>query len=119
MQMSMTRIAALTAASSGSGRAIAKRLSADGYTVVVNYLRQKQLGELGTTFNAIAPGPIDTDTNVDRIRQRDARDWTAAQTALQRIGEAKDVANVVALMCSNAAQWITAQRVETSGGIHG
>jgi NAD(P)-dependent dehydrogenase (short-subunit alcohol dehydrogenase family) len=40
----------------------------------------------------------------------------AARTALGRIGEAADVAAVIAFLLSEEARWITGQDVEASGG---
>ena len=40
----------------------------------------------------------------------------AASTVLGRLGEPDDVADVIAFLASDEARWITAQRIELSGG---
>jgi NAD(P)-dependent dehydrogenase (short-subunit alcohol dehydrogenase family) len=40
----------------------------------------------------------------------------SANTALGRIGEPEDIGSVVAFLCSDAARWVNAQRIEASGG---
>ncbi|WP_374198958.1 SDR family oxidoreductase [Streptomyces sp. GESEQ-35] len=40
----------------------------------------------------------------------------AAQNALGRIGEPADVADVVALLASHDARWITGQLIDATGG---
>lgn len=41
-----------------------------------------------------------------------------AVTALGRIGEPDDIGGVVAFLCTEDARWITAQRIEVSGGMN-
>lgn len=40
-----------------------------------------------------------------------------AQTPLGRLGKPEDIADVVALLVSNEARWVTAQNVRATGGI--
>ena len=42
----------------------------------------------------------------------------AAQTALGRVGEPEDVADVIAMLLSDEAAWINAQSIEVAGGYH-
>lgn len=42
--------------------------------------------------------------------------YLASQTALGRVGLPEDIGGVVAFLCSDAAGWINAQRIEISGG---
>jgi 3-oxoacyl-[acyl-carrier protein] reductase len=46
----------------------------------------------------------------------DIRPAIAATTALGRIGESSDVADVVAFLASPDARWITGVTIEASGG---
>jgi NAD(P)-dependent dehydrogenase (short-subunit alcohol dehydrogenase family) len=41
-----------------------------------------------------------------------------AATALGRVGEPDDIGGVVAFLCAEDARWITAQRIEVSGGMN-
>ena len=79
----------------------------------------KELGSRGITVNVIAPGPIETDFNNAAIRNNPERKaMIAANIALGRVGEAKDIGGIVAFLCSEDAGWINAQRIEASGGMN-
>ena len=59
------RIALVTGASRGIGRAIGRQLAADGLTVIINYRQNEaaaeELAPKGVTVNAVSPGLILTD----------------------------------------------------------
>lgn len=76
----------------------------------------KELGSRGITVNAVAPGAINTDfTSFDN--HPGVADFLSGITALGRVGEPEDIGCVVAFLCSDDARWITAQRIEVSGGM--
>lgn len=77
----------------------------------------KELGPRKITVNTIAPGAIETDFTSEALSQPGARDRIAASTALGRIGEPDDIGGIAAFLCSDAARWITGQRIEASGGM--
>jgi len=77
----------------------------------------KELGPRRIRVNAIAPGAIATDFSRDVYEANPQLPVMVAQnTALGRIGEADDIGPVVAFLCSDAARWVNAQRLEASGG---
>lgn len=79
----------------------------------------KELAARRVRVNAVAPGPIPTDFAGGLIRdnpQYIAHIQTA--TALGRIGTPEDIGGVVAFLCTEDAGWITAQRIEVSGGMN-
>ncbi|HEX4246447.1 MAG TPA: SDR family oxidoreductase [Pseudonocardia sp.] len=77
----------------------------------------KELGPRGITVNALAPGPIATDFGGGMVRDNDQiREHLGSQTALGRVGVAEDIGGVVAALLSPAMGWVTAQRIEASGG---
>ncbi|MBW4704221.1 MULTISPECIES: SDR family NAD(P)-dependent oxidoreductase [unclassified Micromonospora] len=76
----------------------------------------EQLGPRGITVNSVAPGLIDTEFHGDRLRQPGTAAELASKAALGRIGQVDDVADVVAFLASDAARWITGQRIEVAGG---
>lgn len=79
----------------------------------------KELGQRQITVNAVAPGALDTDFNKELFSERpEARDYIASITALGRVGVAEDAAGVIAFLCTDAARWITGQRLEVSGGAY-
>jgi 3-oxoacyl-[acyl-carrier protein] reductase len=73
-----------------------------------------ELGHLGISANAINPGPVDTGWMDDEIRQT-----ALAKTPLGRGGTARDTANLVSFLCSDAGRWITGQLLYSNGGFRG
>jgi NAD(P)-dependent dehydrogenase (short-subunit alcohol dehydrogenase family) len=77
----------------------------------------KSLGPRAITVNAIAPGATATDFAGGRIRDNDAyRAMVTANHARGRVGEPEDIGGAVRTIVSETAGWITAQRIEASGG---
>ncbi len=70
---------------------------------------------LGITANAIAPGLIDTE-KVRMAVTKAQREATAAQTPLKRLGEASEVAEVIAFLASAKSSFVTGQTVNVNGG---
>jgi len=78
-----------------------------------------ELGKRGINVNVIAPGPIATDFSGGRLRDTPAiQEHIKSVTAIPRIGQPDDIGGVVAFLCTPDAKWVTAQRIEVSGGIH-
>lgn len=77
-----------------------------------------ELGVRGITVNSVAPGVTRTPANAGLFDDAEFVRWVAGATALDRLGEASDVADVVAFLASDAGRWITGQRIEASGGLH-
>ncbi|OKS84991.1 SDR family NAD(P)-dependent oxidoreductase [Mucilaginibacter polytrichastri] len=84
--------------------------------VLTKYLA-KELGSRGITVNLIAPGIIETDFTAAAREHPGVIEFLSSQTALGRIGQPDDIGGVVAFLCSDDARWITAQRIEASGGM--
>ncbi|PJJ61188.1 SDR family NAD(P)-dependent oxidoreductase [Hymenobacter chitinivorans] len=77
----------------------------------------KELGGRGIRANIVAPGIVKTDfTAAARAAHPQLEEYMSANTALGRIGEPDDIGGVVAFLCSDAARWVNAQRLEASGG---
>ncbi|MFF2921507.1 SDR family NAD(P)-dependent oxidoreductase [Streptomyces celluloflavus] len=76
-----------------------------------------ELGPRGIRVNSIAPGPTATDFNGGAMRD-DAgmRQSLAGQTALGRVGEPEEIGDAIATLASEGLRWMTAQRIEVSGG---
>jgi NAD(P)-dependent dehydrogenase (short-subunit alcohol dehydrogenase family) len=88
-----------------------------GIEVLTRYMA-KELGPRGIAVNVIAPGAIETDFGGGAVRDNPQLNaFVAAQTALGRVGQPDDIGAAVALLLSDGAGWITAQRVEASGGM--
>lgn len=85
--------------------------------VFTRYLA-KEVGTRGITANVVAPGIIETDfTKSVFERAPQAIEYISAHTALGRTGVPDDIGGVVAFLCTEEARWITAQRIEASGGM--
>lgn len=76
-----------------------------------------QLGARGITVNAVAPGATRTEANGDVFEVPGLAARITGATALDRLGSADDVADVVAFLASDDARWITGQVVDASGGL--
>ncbi|CAH0254952.1 SDR family NAD(P)-dependent oxidoreductase [Rahnella aceris] len=89
-----------------------------GAIEVLTRYQAKELGARGITANVLAPGAIETDFSGGMVRDNpDVNRLVASNTALGRAGLPDDIGDMVALMLSDEAGWMTAQRVEASGGM--
>jgi NAD(P)-dependent dehydrogenase (short-subunit alcohol dehydrogenase family) len=66
--------------------------------------------------NIVAPGALDTDFGGGRTDE--VRKHLGAATAMGRIGLADDLGPVIAALLSEDFNWVDAQRIEASGGMH-
>ncbi|GAB2483454.1 SDR family oxidoreductase [Streptosporangium sandarakinum] len=76
-----------------------------------------ELGVRGITVNAVAPGATRTPANAAVFEAPGLAGFIAGSTALNRLGDAGDIADVVAFLASDAARWITGQVIDASGGL--
>jgi 3-oxoacyl-[acyl-carrier protein] reductase len=76
-----------------------------------------ELGVRGITVNAVAPGGTRTATNQAVFEAPGVAELVTGLTALDRLGEPDDVADVVVFLASDAARWITGQVIDASGGL--
>ncbi|WP_020385867.1 SDR family oxidoreductase [Kribbella catacumbae] len=76
-----------------------------------------QLGVQGITVNAVAPGATRSATNGASFDAPGLVAQIAAGTALDRLGEPGDVADIVTFLASDEARWITGQVIDASGGL--
>jgi 3-oxoacyl-[acyl-carrier protein] reductase len=74
------------------------------------------LGARNITVNAVAPGVIETDMTAAFTGSDAEKQGVMSGQALKRIGQAGDIADVVAFLAGPNARWITGQTIETSGG---
>ncbi len=75
----------------------------------------KELAARGITVNAVAPGFIETD--MTRVLPEEVRENFVKVIPLKRPGTPEDVANVVAFLASEAANYITGQVINIDGGM--
>jgi 3-oxoacyl-[acyl-carrier protein] reductase len=76
----------------------------------------KELASRKVRVNAVAPGPVDTDLfhagKTDEVKAR-----MAALSPFNRIGQPREVGEVVAFIASDKASWIQGQVVQPNGGM--
>jgi len=75
----------------------------------------REVGSLGITANAIAPGFIVTDMT-DKLPQ-ERKDLIMSMIALQRFGKPEEIAELVAFLASDRASYISGQVIGIDGGI--
>lgn len=73
------------------------------------------LGPRSITVNAVSPGAIATDMG-SFLQDPAMADAVKGKQALKRIGQADDIADVVAFVAGSDARWVTGQVIEASGG---
>lgn len=76
------------------------------------------VGERGITVNTVSPGVTDTDMNSWLHDSDDAPNGFTDITALNRIGQAADIADAVAFFASDDSRWITGEDVDVNGGLY-
>lgn len=92
--------------------------SMKGAMEVLTRYQAKELGARGISVNSIAPGAIETDFGGGRVRDNDdLNKYVASQTALGRAGLPDDIGDSIAALLSDNLRWMTAQRIEVSGGM--
>jgi 3-oxoacyl-[acyl-carrier protein] reductase len=77
----------------------------------------KELGPKGIRVNAVSPGMINT-TFHNTFTKPEVRANVAASTPLRREGEAREVADLVCYLASDAASFITGTSVDINGGTY-
>jgi 3-oxoacyl-[acyl-carrier protein] reductase len=70
-----------------------------------------ELGEMGVTVNAVAPGPVQTGWIT-----AEAEEQLLPWIPLGRVGTPEDIADAVVFLCSHQARWITGQVIQVAGG---
>ena len=70
-----------------------------------------EMGKYGITVNIVAPGPVQT----GYLKPRDVKS-IARDTPLGRVGEPRDIADVMVFLASEQARWLTGQLIYVGGG---
>jgi NAD(P)-dependent dehydrogenase (short-subunit alcohol dehydrogenase family) len=91
--------------------------AAKGAVEILTLYMAKELGSRGITANTIAPGAIETDFLGGAVRDTPAyNEAFAAMTTLGRVGVPDDIGPAIASLLGPDNRWVTAQRIEVSGG---
>ncbi|WP_141575443.1 SDR family NAD(P)-dependent oxidoreductase [Actinomadura sp. WMMA1423] len=75
-----------------------------------------ELGRRGITVNTVAPGAVRTDMTAGYTSIPEVVAGLESITALGRLGEPEDVADVVGFLAGPQGRWVTGQTVDVSGG---
>jgi 3-oxoacyl-[acyl-carrier protein] reductase len=78
----------------------------------------KLLGPRRITVNAVLPGITDTDVNASWLHTPEGQKHAVEMSALGRVGEPADIADIVAFLSSADGRWVTAQLLDGTGGSH-
>ena len=76
----------------------------------------RELASRGITVNAVAPGFVDT--KMTQVLSEDVKKAACGQIPLGRFGKTSDIANVVAFLASEKADYITGQVISVDGGMN-
>lgn len=74
-----------------------------------------ELGESGIRVNAVAPGVIDTDMGNEMHPKLMER--IVNNTVMKRLGQPREIANVIAFLASDRASYVTGQIIRVDGGL--
>ena len=75
----------------------------------------KEVGSRGITVNAVAPGFIETD--MTKVLGDKFKEEAKNNIPLKRLGKPEDVADVVAFLASDMANYVTGQVIHVDGGM--
>lgn len=88
-----------------------------GAVEVLTRYMAKEFGARGITVNTVAPGAVETDFGGGAVRDNpELNRQFAALTALGRTGVPDDIGPMIASLLTPDNRWVTAQRIEVSGG---
>lgn len=76
----------------------------------------RELGSRGITVNTVSPGTTETELLNQSITEEIKARYIQT-TALGRLGQPADIADVVAFLVSEQARWITARNIIVDGGL--
>jgi len=74
------------------------------------------LAEHNIRVNAVGPGSIDTAMMAGVNANRKAMDMVMSRTPLKRVGDVREIADVVAFLASKKASYITGETIYVDGG---
>ena len=99
-------------------RASTLRVAYGTSKAAVIHLTQQQaaeLGEFGIRANCVAPGPVRTKLAM-AVHTQEIIDAYHDAIPLNRYGSEREIAEVIAFLCSNKASFVTGQLISADGG---
>lgn len=76
----------------------------------------QEMGSRGITVNVVAPGFIDTDMTA--LLPEQVKEELLKRIPLKRLGKVEDIAEVVAFLASDSANYITGETIHVNGGMY-
>ncbi|HEY0289718.1 MAG TPA: 3-oxoacyl-ACP reductase FabG [Pseudomonas sp.] len=76
----------------------------------------REVGSRSVTVNSVTPGFIDTDMTRELAQAQ--RDSLTTQIPLGRLGQAEEIAHVVAFLASEGAGYVTGATIPVNGGMY-
>ena len=76
----------------------------------------KEVGKRNINVNSVSPGPTNTELFVTG-KSEETINRLASLSAFNRIGDPKDIAELVLFLASDEAKWISAQNIGVNGGM--
>jgi len=96
----------------GQANYAAAKAGLEGFTRAL----AREVGSRAITVNAVAPGFIDTD--MTRELPDAQREALLTQIPLGRLGQAEEIAKVVAFLATDSAAYVTGATVPVNGGMY-
>lgn len=101
--------------------------AAKGGVIAFTRALATEVGEYNVTVNAVSPGLVRTETSamIETMEETNPEiyrhykaflDQFLPSIPLARLGDPKDIANMVVFLASDAASWITGQTISVNGG---
>ncbi len=82
----------------------------------LSHVLAKELGSRRISVNVVSPGPTDTEL-FSAGKTEEQKQTFARMAALGRLGQPKDIADVVAMLVGSDAGWVTGQNIRANGGL--
>ena len=74
-----------------------------------------ELGHDGTTVNAVAPGPVQSEM-LDDVPRKIVEKQKEATSVERRVGRAEEIAGIVGWLAGPESSWVSGQVINASGG---
>src|SRR5689334_13047437 len=91
-------------------------VASKGAVEQLTHVLAKELGGRKIRVNVVSPGPTDTEL-LTTGKSHEQLSRMAGLAAFGRLGTPQDIANVVAMLVSDDAGWITGQNIRANGGV--